>query len=442
MLKTLTLKNFKSYREATLPIAPLTVLVGANASGKSNLIEALQLLSFLAARNPLSNLPKEKIIRGMNADMFQNGVDKLEFTCEMDTPDLNRAPLNITSASLSMGLEMRHDELHIAYEELYAMRNNGKLDLYGHIRNPQGSTNNITMWFANFARGGTKPHITCNDQTPVFTQLNSQAAFGMGYDESAKHITPLAGAYAEVLSSIAILDAVPARMREFSHPREQRKQLDPDAKNISAVLYNLCKNSTENEQHIFNFIKSLPEQDVLGLDFLEDPLGRVMMRAVESFGGEKKYYPATLLSDGTLRILAIATMLLSAKKGNLVVIEEIDNGLHPSRARHLLEQIILLGRERNLRILISTHNPALLDALPDSAVDDTIFCYRDKNGGDSRLVRIADIPHYPELILQGSFGHLVTQGMLDRFVKNPRSEEERDMLFTQWLNELKKGTGV
>lgn len=45
MLKSFSIKNFKSYRRATLPLAPLTVLIGANASGKSNAIEAMRLLS-------------------------------------------------------------------------------------------------------------------------------------------------------------------------------------------------------------------------------------------------------------------------------------------------------------------------------------------------------------------------------------------------------------
>ncbi len=52
MIQSVTIKNFKSFREATLPLAPLTVLIGANASGKSNAIEAMQLLSWLYIKPP------------------------------------------------------------------------------------------------------------------------------------------------------------------------------------------------------------------------------------------------------------------------------------------------------------------------------------------------------------------------------------------------------
>ena len=54
MLTAITLEDFKSYRQATLPLSALTVLIGANASGKSNVIEALRLLSWLAQGQNLS----------------------------------------------------------------------------------------------------------------------------------------------------------------------------------------------------------------------------------------------------------------------------------------------------------------------------------------------------------------------------------------------------
>ena len=108
----------------------------------------------------------------------------------------------------------------------------------------------------------------------------------------------------------------------------------------------------------------LPEQDIQEIDFIETPRGEVMVALTETFGGHATRYDATLLSDGTLRVLAIAAAVLSAP-GGLVVIEEIDNGVHPSRAGQLLNHVSRIAKERDLRVLISSHNPALLDALPD-----------------------------------------------------------------------------
>ncbi|QXE26094.1 ATPase-like protein [Richelia sinica FACHB-800] len=92
-----------------------------------------------------------------------------------------------------------------------------------------------------------------------------------------------------------------------------------------------------------------------------------MVRLAETFGNTRRYCEAALLSDGTLRVLAIAAAMLSATEGSLVVIEEIDNGVHPNRAKHLLASIRDIAERRKLRVLLSTHNPALMDAL-------SLFC--------------------------------------------------------------------
>jgi AAA15 family ATPase/GTPase len=56
ILTSFTLTNFKSYREARFPLGPLTLLIGANASGKSNAIEALKVLSWYAQGQKLSQM--------------------------------------------------------------------------------------------------------------------------------------------------------------------------------------------------------------------------------------------------------------------------------------------------------------------------------------------------------------------------------------------------
>ena len=104
------------------------------------------------------------------------------------------------------------------------------------------------------------------------------------------------------------------------------------------------------------FIRALPEQDIKEIAFIETPRGEVMVALSESFGGSNKKYDASLLSDGTLRVLAIAAAILSAPPG-LVVIEEIDYGVHPSRAAQLLNQVSRIAKARNLRVLISSHTP-------------------------------------------------------------------------------------
>lgn len=152
--------------------------------------------------------------------------------------------------------------------------------------------------------------------------------------------------------------------------------------------------------------------------------------------GKNRPCEAALLSDGTLRILAFGAILLSAREGSTVIVEEVDNGVHPSRAHILLATMHQIAKERQLTLLLSSHNPALLDALPDDAVPKVVFCYRNPETGYSELVAMEDIPYYPELIAQGSLGELLTRGLVDRFVKQQESGSERIKKSMDWLESI------
>jgi len=86
MLTSITIRNFKSFHEATLPLAPLTLLIGANASGKSNAIEAIRFLSWLARGQRLGSIQydiqsSDLIVRGNTHDLLSHGALSFGFDC-------------------------------------------------------------------------------------------------------------------------------------------------------------------------------------------------------------------------------------------------------------------------------------------------------------------------------------------------------------------------
>lgn len=427
MLKSIHIEDFKSYRLATLHLAPLTVLIGANASGKSNALEAIRLLSWLAQGQKLSSLQyqvnqNDRVVRGHIHDLTRKGTENFTLGCQAD--DAGRSNLKIK-------IGFRDGEgLHIEQEE--CTQHDGTF-LYRTVRPTNGAATDIQVEYNNFARGGKKPQITCHDQQGIFTQLGSAARFADGHSQSKKVIPLTANTFERRLASILFVDPVPHKMRNYSFNTE--RSLNGDGSNLSAVLFNLCQDVGMKGQ-VLNFIRSLPEQNIKNVEFFVGGRNDVMVSLTETFGGEERYVDAGLLSDGTLRVLAIAAALLSAPAGTMVIIEEIDNGVHPSRAKHLLDSISAIANERNLRILLSSHNPALLDALPDAAIPDVVFCYRDRADGHSNLVRLKDVPDYPELIGQGSLGELVTQGVLERFVKDYKGAEKKKEQALSWLESI------
>ena len=432
MLSSFRIENFKSYREATLKLAPLTVMIGANASGKSNAIEALRLLSWIAAGNRLGALryasqDEDRAIRGKVSELGFRGRRAFSLSCETTESEWNR---------YSIKLDIRNDdELHISDERVTGPFTT--VPLFEVATPSTGTLGTMSVAYNNFRRGGKKPQIPCSDQVAVLCQLMSPATFYRDHKEAQKDIPATTRRLRHKLSAVALLDPRPSLMRHYSFKSE--KNLTEGGGNLSGVLYNLCQ-EREKKDELIEFIRALPEQDVTELDFIETPRGEVMVTLTETFGGDSTTYDATLLSDGTLRVLAIAASILSSP-GPLVVIEEIDNGVHPSRAARLLNQVSRIAKERSLRVLISSHNPALLDALPDDAVPDVVFCYRDPTDGSSRLIRLSDVPDYPELVAQGSVGHLMTRGIIERFVKDHPGPEQRKQRAHAWLNELRKQVG-
>jgi predicted ATPase len=405
MLQSIQIQNFKSFREATLPLAPLTVLIGANASGKSNAIEAMQLLSWLASGRQLGDLllsirEQELSVRGTLGDFLYTG-NQFTIGCTLGpVPDFYKLKFRIT-------LGLNGDGFRILDEALEAPGLDTKFPLY--------CTPDPELW-----------STPCPEAT--FTRLTR-------FEEESGRPNPSAQLQ-QALSNILFLDPIPRSMRDYSYVQE--KSIQGDGAALSAVLYRLREKG--QKERILDFIRSLPEQDIRDIDFISTPRDEVMVQLEETFGRHTQKRDAAVLSDGTLRVLAVAAALLSVPEGSTVVIEEIDNGVHPSRAALLLDNIKQAATERSLKVLLTTHNPALLDALPVECIPDVVACYRDPEEGDSRLIRLEDLGNYPELVAQGPLGRLVTQGVLDRMLKDPNREnpKERVEQNLRWLQQFER----
>jgi predicted ATPase len=137
--------------------------------------------------------------------------------------------------------------------------------------------------------------------------------------------------------------------------------------------------------------------------------------------GEPPTVDARGMSDGTLRFLAILTALLTRPRGSLLVIEEVDNGLHPSRARLLLEVLQKIGKDQGVDVLVTTHNPALLDAMGTEMVPFIAIVHRDPSTGHSVVTELEDIAPLAKLLAHGQVGRLASEGLLEKSLDETRS---------------------
>ncbi|MGD8401498.1 MAG: AAA family ATPase [Bacillota bacterium] len=429
MISSFFINNFKSFTQAEMPLAPLTLLIGANASGKSNLLEAIRILAWLAKGSRLDDLEKsllnaDSLVRGKAGDLFKLPSQSLELGCQI---------YGVTEGWDRLSIEIRlfHDNLVINNELVF--QKNEETPLYQVDNGLSLHTEEISVMYNNFKKGRNKPHITCSNRQAIFYQLETPGRFNNEHLKAQKIIPMVVKNIRENLRNVIFLDPHPSVMRDYSYAKDD--EMKENGQNLSSVLYKLSQSEVQKAM-LLGFIRSLPEQDIKDISFIETDRNDVMVRLIEFFGNRDRSMDAPLLSDGTLRVLAVGATLLSAPEGSLVIIEEIDNGVHPSRAHNLIKQIREIVKERKLQVLLSSHNPAMLDALPDDALGDVLCCYRDLQEGDSRVTRLRDLELYPELVAQGPLGRLMTQRILDRFLKDKTTAEQRKQNALDWLRDL------
>ncbi|MHC5738333.1 AAA family ATPase [Nostoc sp.] len=407
MLKQLILENWKSFRYAELPLDPLTVLIGTNASGKSNVVEALEFLQRIArGENIEAALAGDKTlpsIRGGVEWVAKNGEN--EFTLKILVADndgkvdyLYRITLQTrpTINSLTETITIFQDDNEYFPIEFGLSRDKfsarssllNRSDFYG-----------LPLYFieSNFL---SEPSKKESYQSNYF-QKNS--------------VNIINNIILPTIENILVLNPVPYKMRNYSRLSDN---LESDASNIAGVLAALDgEQKAEVESTLSAYIKDLPEGDIKRV--FAEPVGRLKTDAMlyceeEWKPGEMTLIDAQTMSDGTLRFIAIITALLTRPQGSQLVIEEIDNGLHPSRAELLVRILREIGSKRKIDILITTHNPALLDALGPEIVPFVVVAHRDKETGESKLTLLEDIENLPLLLASGTLGKLATKGAIEK----------------------------
>lgn len=189
-----------------------------------------------------------------------------------------------------------------------------------------------------------------------------------------------------------------------------------NASNIAGVLAALPEQKkAEIETILTEYTSHLPERDIQRV--WTETVGRdhkdAMLYCEESWmPGESMIIDARGMSDGTLRFIAILTALLTQPDGSQLVIEEVDNGLHPSRTELLLKMLREIGEKRKIDILVTTHNPALLNAIDPIYIPFVTIAHRDPKTGESKLKLLEKLENLPKLLASGPLGRLATQGAI------------------------------
>lgn len=356
-------KNFKNFAEAEIDLSkPMTLLIGRNSSGKSNVIEGVELLAELInkrAVHEISDIGRggQFEIRGSLQGCFKQGSEIFE-----------------------LGYSVKINE---RYKSSYRFL----IDLkpYLHIRFPD---------------------------SPDWEQY-------------------IASDYLDKFNNVSAFDIFPRLMRQYSPIG--LKQLSKNGENISSILYYLKQNTPDVLEKILERIKQLPEEAFESFEFITTSDNSDVLFALKYPNGEQ--ISAKLLSDGTLRALAILTALETVPENSRIIIEEIDNGVHASRVNVLIDAIWEASNRRHLNTLITTHNPATLDSLTNEQLECVVVCHYDKPSQSAKLTPFFELPNVDVLLQKGKLGGLVTRNVIERYL-DPEFEQQKQAKMRNWLESI------
>lgn len=354
MVRSVTLQNFKSFGELqTVPLQPITVLVGPNNSGKS---------SFMSVGRFVANcmVDEERAIEQEGGPQFllhrpPHGDGTLVISWETDHGRYRS--------------ESRLQEAHFTQLESFM-----SADMLSHRLPSTGSP-----------LGGVRLALTGSMRLP-FT------------DELRPVIQPLASSRLIKLS----LNSLRADSELVPEP-----ELGADGAGMPSVLALWQGTTPEKREQLEEFLrKCLPE--VRHVLVRPAPVAGYQRLWVRQTDGED--FDADHLSDGVLCFIALAMYAVEASHGQLLFVEEPEQYIHPRRLVDLVDLLREIIASKGCQFVLATHSPILLNAFRDEP--EAILLFRRSEAG-SRVKRLQDIPTLREDLQQTPPGDLLAHGFFN-----------------------------
>ncbi|MEH2002387.1 MAG: AAA family ATPase [Nostoc sp.] len=362
-IRTLRLENFLSYGSEgeEIELQPLNVLIGANTSGKSNLIEAIGILRATPTDLPAPFRQGGGVSEFLWKGGQENPVAKIEATLNYPQRSQNqnlRYYVNLTSIVQRLELV---DEA-VENERPYP----GSDDVYFYYRYQRGRpVLNINKLDDDFNIQRTRI-LRREDLIPDQSVLSQR---------KDPDLYPELSYLSTAFSNIGLYRDW--QMGRYSVPRNAQKPDLPehplleDGSNLGLFLNNL-KNKIGHRKIIEKLKKFYEAAEELGV-IISGGTVQIIIREE----GFSQPIPANRLSDGTLRYLFLMALLLDPVPPPLICIEEPEIGLHPDILPTIAE--MLIEASQRTQLIVTTHSDALVSALSEYP-ESVIVCERDKKG--------------------------------------------------------------
>jgi len=396
MIKSLTIKGYRSLKDVTIELRPLNVMIGPNAGGKTNIMDVLALLQ-AGARGELSEgIAKRGGIRSL---LYAGGAEVIEMRVDIPVGGLVRVVLQLGTAdslSYEVALAPVPEGYRVKLERIEGQD----------IRAPMASTAGAAALAA--ALGGAKRSGPDGAAQPGAGELclsQPQTLPAGPVRERAEFIWACLG---YLTSLYRLPDTRPdAPVRQPQVVRAET-ELKPDASNLGALL-NLLSESDEHREKYDAISQEL--QAAFPEEFVELKFppahgdGTIMMRWLEK-AFPTRSFDTYEISDGTINFARLATLIETSPRWSVICIDEPEVGLHPRLIRLTAE--MLQAASRRTQFIVATHSPTLVDRLKP---EDVLVV--EKVDGATQVTRRGEeeLKHWLE---EFSLGELWQTGHLER----------------------------
>jgi predicted ATPase len=384
MLTRIEIDGFKSFENFGLDLLPFTAIVGPNESGKSNLFDALRFLSLLAQFDIRTAMIG---IRGEPEELFRQTstglAEKMSFALEMLIGRTNidafgqkyETPVRRLRYEVSLGLGrdkegvakgvflLQEKCVPIAKVDERAKYLRGKRGLYNSRVNPFIRLSDDRSAIEVRQDGPTK------HGKPSKFPLKEASRTTLSTISSSEY--PHLYAIKEVLTQTRFLEINP-RAARLANDRFEERSLRPDASNLAATLAHL-KDETGTKDRPNGVLSEITADlatmipSVRGLEVGAIPESRQYSFSLKL--SDELQFSSRVISDGTLRLLALLTLLNDPNRGGTLCFEEPENGVHEGRVPKLVEilrESATIGAhedDRSFQILVNTHSPKFMSCL-------------------------------------------------------------------------------
>ncbi|MBQ0988197.1 AAA family ATPase [Streptomyces sp. F63] len=364
-LLRLDAENFRSLRDVSIPLGDLTVLVGPNGVGKSNV---LKVFSFLADIIRTDLQPALESRGGFDEVAFWGGEKpptslKIGLTATWTTNSTVNAPDNyeLTIRRRAFPGERGQSRRYILFRQEKFV-----------FKRTRGRGRRITVSGEQATVTDTQNDRRTGESNIGISKLSSGLSTlpRLARTEGGAEVTSVA----RRLSSLRVFDVdVDAARRPSRAHYGANNQLAPDARNLADFLFELSQDGDVWDRLLADARSVLPQ--LRAIEFAMSGGSADEITVILQEKGLRRPTPLADASYGTVRLLGLLALLYDPHPAALTCVEEIDHGLHPQALELLVER--LREASRRSQFLVATHSPALADRLRP---EELIICERDAEG--------------------------------------------------------------